>query len=365
MRILFATASTGWSGGADQVFKLACCLRSAGHDAAVACPAEGDLFRRLAGAGAPAFAWRPFQDYDFRSALALSRLARSWRADVLHAQHPKAHAMALLAGLTAPRLPIVVTRHVAFPIPRNPFSRLKYRTRRLARIVAVSPAVEKCLLDAGVEASRIAVIPPGIDLRAWESVRRSRSATLQPPFVATMVAHYSRFKGHEVFLAGAAAALRLDPDLRFVIVGRGAEVLRPLARSLGVADRVQFLGEREDVADILSRSHCLVVPSLSEAFSLALVEAMAGKVPVVASRVGGIPRIVKHGRSGLLFPPGDAPAMAHAILALARDPALGNRLASRGYESVCGRYSIEAVAEQHQRLYRTVLRAGATAAATA
>jgi glycosyltransferase involved in cell wall biosynthesis len=155
----------------------------------------------------------------------------------------------------------------------------------------------------------------------------------------------------------AQGILTRVPDVRFDIVGDGTErnQLIAYARDRGVAHAFTFHGHCEDVPARIAASDICVLPSLSEAFPNAVLEAMAAGLPVVASAVGGILEVVEDDRTGLLVPPGDALALAGALERLLQDDALGTRLAAAGRRTVELRYSFDRMIASFDELYTTEL----------
>ncbi|HYC93502.1 MAG TPA: glycosyltransferase [Thermoanaerobaculia bacterium] len=223
-------------------------------------------------------------------------------------------------------------------------------------VVMVSGALRDDYLARGLRAAKIRVVHNGIELDRFRRPREESRARLEReldipsgvPIVAT-VAVLRPKKGIEVLLEAA-------PKVRnalFVIIGDGPlrEEWTRLAASLGVADRVRWAGYRKDVDALLAGCDLFVHPSLDDAFPTVLLEAMAAGLPIVASRVGGIPEIVTPGVTGELVPPGDAPALAAAINAL-----LGSadtmRLMRAAAESHASRFSTAAWIERLTAVYR-------------
>jgi glycosyltransferase involved in cell wall biosynthesis len=146
------------------------------------------------------------------------------------------------------------------------------------------------------------------------------------------------------------------PETDLVFVGRGdlEGPLKAQAAFTGHADRVRFLGWREDVREIMPLFDLLVLPSLNEGMGRVLLEAMAAGRPVVASRVGGIPDLVRDEENGLLVPPGDEQALAAGIARLLQDRPLARRLGEAGRAS-CREFGVDAMAARLDRMYRELL----------
>ena len=146
---------------------------------------------------------------------------------------------------------------------------------------------------------------------------------------------------------------KTTPDIHLVIIGEG-ELLHKLLNykdRLNLNGAVQFLGLRNDVPELLQTMDIFVMSSLSEGLPLALLEAMASKIPVVATKTGGIPEVVEDKKDGLLVPPGDSKSLAHAINTLLCNPSLGQQLASNALRKVNLEYSAEAMVQEHEKLY--------------
>lgn|GEM_PF-125016 len=302
---------------------------------------------------------------------ALARLLRRERPDVFHAHmsSPVACKWALAAAVLA-RVPAVLgTVQVGEYEPPNhsAYWQLRALARGVGRYVAVSRAIAAELVERldwpaekievvynAVDAERAAVTaPPGL---------REELGGEGRPLVLTPARLHAQ-KGHATLL-GAAAEV---PDAIFVLAGDGPErePLEALAQRLGVAERVRFLGRREDVPELLAACDLFALPSLYEGSSLAVLEAMAAGIPIVSSAIGGTDELIEDGRSGLLVPPGDAEALAAALRRALGKPALRMEMAARARERVEAGLRREQMARRVTDVYRDLLGEGATAATAA
>lgn len=274
----------------------------------------------------------------------------------------------LLGGLAARRLGIrsVSTLHVtAWSGTARERTRFRLtalaRRRCAARIIAVSEAARRSYLDTGWDrAEHVVTVHNGIADTAVPGAGaaiRGQLGIAPDELVLCMVSVLRGRKGHEA--AGAAAQLLIGrfPRLRLLVVGDGpkrAELERGLA---GLGDRVLFAGYRDDVIDVLDAVDVLVHPSSVDAFPTALLEAMAARVPVVATAVGGIPEAVVHGETGLLI---DAPAAAEEVAAtlapLLADPRLRLRMGARGRERFEAEFRVDRWIGRLLPVYESALR---------
>jgi len=219
-------------------------------------------------------------------------------------------------------------------------------------IVANSSAARAHLEREGIAPGRIQVIANGVTVERFTPVPGVR-----PVRRILTVANLRKEKAHEVLLSAAALLAPSHPDLSFVIAGDGprAGELQAMAERLGLRDRVRFLGHVEDVPTLLGSADAFVLPSISEAFPNAAIEAMAAGLPVVASAVGGLLDLVDHGRTGLLVPPSDPAALAAAIASLEADPERAARLGAAAREDVAQRYSFDRMVRSFEDLYLRLL----------
>ena len=219
-------------------------------------------------------------------------------------------------------------------------------------VVANSRAASDILQREGVPATRIEVIPNGLDVQRFAARASYGSIT-----TVLTVANLRMEKAHDVLLQAAATLLKAHPQLRFQIAGDGPRLpsLRRLAAALGIAERVTFLGHREDVPALLAHADVFVLPSRSEAFPNGAIEARAAGLPVVASAVGGLLDLVDPGRTGLLVPPDDPRALADALDGLVRAPARAAALGGAARDEVVRRYSFDRMVRSFEDLYLSQL----------
>ena len=360
LRVLHVDSEIPWRGGERQVIELMRRQRAIGDDPHLAAPKRSALAERAAG---EKFAVHPVPmrgTWDLGSVLALARLHRALRPDVVHWHTARAHALGALASLLAPGPARVLSRRVDFPVRRSPGSRLLYALP-IDAILAISGGVREALIGSGVPASRIQVVPSGIDLGPFQTPfdrpgLRRRLGIADGELVILNVAALAPHKSQTDLLRAAASARGRRPDLRFWIAGDGplrAE-LEAEHRALGLGDGVRFLGFRDDAADLFRAADLFVMSSYLEGLGTSILDAMAAGLAVVATRVGGIPEIVEHQASGILVPPRDPEALAAAILDLAGDPARRAALGARGRERA-REFSADATAERTRGAYLKAL----------
>lgn len=253
---------------------------------------------------------------------AILRLCRTEHASVVHCHLSDAEFLGIAAGRCAGVPRLVTTVHYPDLLPDRPAGSLRNVLRRTATVllyryvhavIAVSDEVAGRLREFVPScADKIRVIMNGIDTAAYSAVP---APVFGDPAVVTTVARLMPPKGHRFLLDAAQRLVRGGRRITIMFAGDGdlRHSLERRCRELGIADAVQFLGNRSDIAALLGATDIFVLPSLWEGTSLALLEAMAGGRPIVATTIPGIAAVVQDGRSGLLVPPGDADALAQAI----------------------------------------------------
>jgi glycosyltransferase involved in cell wall biosynthesis len=281
-------------------------------------------------------------------AFRLARLLRRWGTDVVHTHDERPHLYGTLAGRLAGVGRIIHTRHSqGRNLSRRQRALVNLAASCVDRFVCVSQDSARLALRQGVPARKVCTVWNGIDLArfAYTGPRADGPAVI--------VARLDPAKDHATLLRATALAVGRDPSFRLEVAGDGPcrEDLHRLTGELGLAGQVRFLGQVRDVPGLLARAGLFVLSSLSEGVSLTLLEAMAGGLPVVATRVGGNPEVVT-GDTGLLVPAADPEALAGALLRLWQAPGERHRLGSAGRARVEGHFDVRRMVATYERLYR-------------
>ena len=237
---------------------------------------------------------------------------------------------------------------------------LAYRAlRRLPHAVfAVSEQVrEHAIRVDRITATRVHTVHNGLELQ-------QRTEPCSQPFAehatVTTIGNIRRVKGHDLLIHAAAEVVKRFPDTNFTIAGEVLEpeyfaLLQSMVRELGLSHRFRFLGRITDLHAHLDKAHIFVLPSRSEGFSNALIEAMAAGLPTIATNVGGNAEAVQEGVSGILVPPENAPAIAAAILQLLSNPEIAQRMGTAGQQAVHAHFTAEAMIRNVTGVYALIL----------
>jgi glycosyltransferase involved in cell wall biosynthesis len=255
---------------------------------------------------------------------------------------------------------VVRTRHLDIPLKRNPLSRAVYRLLADSIVVTGASGAARLIAESGVSPERVHVVPTGIDLARFDPatvdgsrIRRELGILPELPIVG-MIGVLRALKGSDVFLRGCRAILDRIPAARFLVVGDGPmrREVRDLRETLGLSEAAHLIGQREDVPELLAAMTIFVLPSLAgEGSPQAVTQAMVMGIPVVASSLPGVSELAREGETALLFPPGNAAALAEAVCRLLADEAARRRLAERARAEVCEAYTLERMLDRMERIY--------------
>jgi glycosyltransferase involved in cell wall biosynthesis len=348
MRVLHVTSARTRRGGENQLFYLACGLRSRGIETALVIPEDASYSTPMSGTMRIRFRG----EADLPAIKRLASVIREYTPDIIHAHTGHAHAWAAMAMKRSDRL-LFVSRRVLFSPSRNPISR--WKMKRVSRFLCVSNAVAEAMRVYGIEPDRLRVVHSGVPMTGTapgDTDLRMRFGTGEDDILALSLAAFTPNKNQ----ATLVCALSLIPGAtrpRCILAGEGRMRVRTerLARDLDLMNSVHFPGFVEDPGELIRAADLFVLSSLREGLSTATLEAMAGGLPVVASRCGGVEDLVIDGETGILFPPGNPEALASAISTLIDDPELMRSMGEKGRERA-ELFSVDHMVESTLLAYR-------------
>ncbi len=306
--------------------------------------------------------------YNFHGLRQLGRLAglaKQERVDIIHTFFEKSEVMGwLVARLSGIPIWITSRRDLGFK-RKNIYKRIfKFAARHCKRCVANCYAVKNQMVQwEGLSEERIEVIYNGLDLAPYQNSPDRERVRNELGFddhisLVGMIANFNfEIKGHRYFLEAAKTVLKKIPKVEFLLVGDGPlrNHYEKLTHALDMKEKIHFLGVRNDAPAILSNLSISVLSSTSEGLSNVILESMAAGKPVIATNVGGSREIVEGGVTGYLVPPGDSQAMAKAITELLQDPDKAKAMGAAGRKRVGEKFSIKAMVESHENLYKSLM----------
>ena len=357
MRILQICSARDIGGGEKHLADLANTLARHGHDVFAALSAASPVRAILSSLPPENIVEMPMRNsLNLATAIKLSQFVRGNDIEIVHAHVARDYPLAALAtGRSKARL--VLTRHVLFPLHRIH----KLTLRRTSRVIAVSQAVADSLDSQSIfDRRKIVTIHNGIDFAKFEG--NAPSIASKKMRIGT-AGHLAPIKGHEDFVRAAALVMQKHPDVEFVIAGedksqsrKNRMALENLLHELRLVERFRLIGWVDDMPAFLATLGLFVSAARSEPFGLAIVEAMATGVPVVATASEGAREIIDDQRSGRLVPIGDIASLAQTIDELMSDESERLRLAENAKAVARARFSLERMVEKTEEVYETVAR---------
>jgi len=391
MRVLFVNPGLAMGGAEPSLLLLLQGLQAYGVEATVALFGDGPFRNQLSAIAVPTVCvrssgWlRSATRYQLSGALlrvaalvtaglpttvSLAALARRTKADLIHTNGLKAH---LLGGLAGRMIGTPVVWHLRDFLPGDYAGQVLRRAAQYlpALVLANSEAVAATLRPKNGGCPSVIRIHNPVDMGRFcpglprGRIRQELGLGEDVPLVGC-VAHLTPWKGHELFLSIARAVTDAVPEAHFVITGGPIyetdghsgypEALRRRTVELGLADRVAFLGARDDIPEVLAALDVLVhCPTAPEPFGRVLAEAMAVECPVVAACCGGIPEVVDDGVTGFLVPPGDVQGFVAAVLHFLEEPTLRKRFGQAGRRRAEALFGVEAHVLGVLEAYRAVM----------
>ena len=369
-RIALLTDSDAFAGTEAHIFTLAQALRETGIEALICCPRHSPLAHKAGTAGIEVRAIAKRGLIDREAVNTLARLLRSEDVRILHTHNGRTHLNAVLAMRRAGTGACVATQH--FIVPDNSMRRgvkaqiyglvHRWANAQTAHFIAISEAVRQGMLDRGeAPPARVALVQNGMDapdpagLLPPARMRKELGIPLEAPLIVC-TARLELEKDVASLVTAMKVIAAADPAARCVVAGDGSqrERLENQIRDLRVGSAVKLLGFRSDALALILAADILALPSQAEPFGLAILEAMALRRPVVATRAGGPREIVADGETGILIPPADPSALASALIRLLNCREEAARMGMAGYKRFQERYQARHMAVGTRQVYETV-----------
>ncbi|MBV6274438.1 glycosyltransferase family 4 protein [Alcaligenaceae bacterium CGII-47] len=355
LRILHSEAATGFGGQEQYIFRMMCAMRECGHHMEAACQPHAQLTARLRDEGFVVHTL--YMDGPLNYIRGVSRLTKVLKQGRFDVVNTHSRRDALLVGMAArfAGVPLIVrTRHLAKKIG----SLLSF-TIVPKRVITASDFVRNLLIARGVSPAHVATVYPAVDFPdpMPAPILRTSLGLSDRALIVGSVGVLRAEKGHAELIEAMAPIIGRCPDTHLVIVGGGhpaQETLQALVDKKGLTRNVHLLGTRNDVPALLPDFDVFALATHSEASGTAFVEAGAVGIPVIGTRVGGVPEMMRDGETGLLVPLFDIPALSAAIEQLLKAPDLRRQMgrAGRQYCFVEDRFTRRAMARNTEACYQ-------------
>ncbi len=363
INILHTIDTTG-PGGAETVFlNIINGLDKSKYKSTVAICGKGWVHDQLAMSGLHPLLLSAKGSFNFLYLMQIISMIRKHRIHIIHSHLLGSNVYCSLAGLIC-RVPVISTFHGFVDMGENEkMSRVRFAliNKGSSHVVFVSNQLKTHFINKyWINPRKAVTIYNGIDLDAYSSRQRRSSQFRQElgldhhHILIGSIGNIRRAKGYDYLLMAAAKIVAKHPECKFVIAGEGSgsifEDLLGLRARLDLDDKVLFVGFRNDIIDILHGLDIFVLPSISEGFSIATIEAMACHKPVIVTRSGGPEEIVNDG-NGIMVSPGQADELASAIIRLIENQDRGKICIENAYNMVQNKFSKQSMLDQYMQLY--------------
>lgn len=300
----------------------------------------------------------------------LKKIIKAEKPDILHAHiwNPASGRYAYLAAKST-KIPLVTTEHDPFKLsPIKDFFK-KRALKYVSKIVAVSNNNKKLLSELYPEhKQKIEIIHNGIDITWWQSqllrftnedrkhIKEDIFHCKENTLIIATVAELSERKGIKYLINAVPSVKKKYPNTKFVIIGDGPsrKNYEHLIKKLDLENHVHLTGRQKEIPKLLKSSNIFVLPSIREGFGMVNLEAMITPLPIIATKVGGIPEVVKNEETGILVDPGNSIALIAALFKLIPSPELREKYAAAGHKRVLGKFDARKMAKEYEKLYEII-----------
>ncbi|AHM60220.1 glycosyltransferase [Flammeovirgaceae bacterium 311] len=341
LKVLHLSSETSWRGGEQQIAYLIEELSALGVDNIVACQKGSPFEAYCQKKGIPYISLSFRNSFDLTTSLGVKQLCSREKADLVHIHSSKSHGVAILADMMGNKLPLILSRRVDFPPKSNVFTSQKYNYPRIRRILCVSEAIRQVMLPHIVEKEKVHTVYSGIDLKKFDSPQpanylRTQFEISRQQLLVGNISAIAPHKDYYTFVDTAEELLRRKLPLKFLIIGKGPEeaAIKAYVQNKGLQEQIYFPGFLNNIQQILPELDIFLMTSETEGLGTTLLDAFAAKVPVVATRAGGIPEIVRHEQTGLTAAVKDVQGLANAVELLVKQEEYRKQLSEQAYSFV-------------------------------
>ncbi|MCP2618502.1 glycosyltransferase family 4 protein [Candidatus Aminicenantes bacterium AC-335-A11] len=353
MKLFHIDAGKEWRGGQRQVLYLTDELVKRGYPVRLITQPDSPLHHEARKRNIPVIKVRIRNEFDLLAVMRIAYFLKKERAILVHFHDAHSLAVGSIAANIMKTPLKVLSRRVDFPLRKNFLSKIKY-SKGIDGIIAISNGIKKVLMEEKIiDEKSIEVIHPGTDfslfkLKFDKNYLRKELGFSKDDYLVGIIAHLADHKGHKYLIEASQFINKVTNKIKIIIVGEGPlkMELRKKAKKLNTTNIVFFLGFRKDIPQILHSLDLFVLSSYLEGLGSSILDAMACKLPVVATSTGGIPEAVKNGVTGILVPPRNPKALAEAILKLYKDKDLAKKMGEEGFKLVHEKFSVKSMVDR-------------------
>ncbi len=348
-----------WRGGEQQVANLLLGQKKSGLNVFVVVAKNAEL-KIFCESNAIDYTEIKFRNgFNLLAAFKIKFLSKRFNARIVHMHCSPSHTLSIFSKLLGNPAKLILSRRVIFPVRDNILSYKKFNYKGISKIICVSESTKEVLKKTVEAVEKLDVIYDGIDLKRFqhtEALDFKKELGLEGVKIVANISAIAYEKDYFTFIDTAEIVLNKEPNVHFLVIGSGreSEPIQNYIDNKGLSTSITMLGFRKDVPALLSILDVFLMTSTMEGLGSTLLDAFASKVPVVATRVGGIPEIVIHQETGLLSNAKDAEGLAANVIRFLRDESYSQKIAQNAFELVKSKFSAENMVKLTNKVYEKV-----------
>lgn len=363
MKVLHLSSEKTWRGGEQQIAYLIEELEKLGVENYVACR-EGSAFQDHCKQHLIEHVALPFaNNFDVITAWQIRNFCTYMKIDIVHMHSSRSHTMGVIASLLGANVKLFLSRRVDFPSAGNWFSNYKYNYKGIKKILCVSEKIKEVIAPTIENKRKLEVVYSGIDTSRFEGKTNTgilhREYTL--PDDTKIVANISAIAPHKDYFTFVDTVASFQQNstekVKFFIIGEGEcrNEIEEYIKQKNLTHDIILTGFRHDIADVLPEIDVFLMTSKEEGLGTTVLDAFANKIPVVATAGGGIPEMVKHEHTGLLYSIGDSKGLARGIETMLNDAPMREKLTKNATKLLMEKFTKEKTAAQTLEQYRNAI----------
>ena len=366
LHILHSESATGWGGQEIRIFQESQLLLERGHRVSLVCQPTSYLYKKSLAISSPNFNCYPLlmkSTANPFSIVSIFKILKKTKADIIHT-HSSIDSWLVGSVAKLSQIPVIRSRHISIPI-NNMFPNNLLYSRIPRKIITSGEAISEVVKSVpGVNPGNVKSVSAGVDFRRFDfkingiKIREELGVNPGQPLIGK-IGVIRGWKGYNYLLEAAPIILKKFPDARFVFVGNGPgfEQTKSIAKSLGLEQKLTFLGHRDDIPEIMAGLDIQVLASFAgEGTPQVIPQAFAMKTPLIATRVGSIPEMLGQGKRGILVEPKNSVDLANGIINLIENPGIRNELAEKGYEFCRNELGVDRMIDETITIYEEALK---------
>lgn len=361
MRILHISSHKTWRGGEQQMTYLLHELRKLGCFQWFFCSEGNAMHLYTNKMDLPSYSFKNGFLANFVNKGQLKEICYKHKIDLIHVHDSHSHTLAFISGLFGNKTPIIVSRRVDFPIRKSVFSKWKYNYSGIERIICISHKIKEIVAVDIKDKAKLVVVHSGIDLKRFEGktnkgILRKEYNIEKEEWLIGNVSAIAPHKDYFTLVDTAEIVLNNGIKARFLLIGDGPmkEQIKEYINNKGLSDKIIMTGFRTDIPDVLPELDVFLFSSETEGLGTGVLDAIACKVPIVATRAGGVPEMIEHEKNGLLADIKDSKTLADNVIRILNNETFRKNIVQEAEKTLMN-FTKESMAKKTFNVYEKVL----------